>query len=173
MSDQVIGTLTNKQLSYNWYCPKHKTRKQPYTNKISQTPYFTISRDNYKLGLENAVSMHKIPTEAVDYTAKMIEAFFELDKNLQELTFVSVYCIEDMEEYAAPRISRVARYSKKMLNFPMDDSRSQNNIQEERFKAIFEIRIGEKWISLTPYLTVLIIVMFLLIIILSGINLGI
>lgn len=172
MSIQTIGALTNKQLSYYWYCPKHKTRLQPYTNKISQTPYFTISRDNYKLGLENAVSMHKIPAEAIEHTTRMIETFFDLDKGLQELTLVSVYCIEDMEGYAAPKISRVARYSKKMLNFPVDDTRSQNTIQENRFKIMFEMRVGEKWISLTPYLIVLIVVMFLIIIMLAGFDFG-
>lgn len=104
---EYIHPLSDEALSRFWYCPKDKTSLQLNNNRWSTTPYFTISRDNIKTGISNAIALRKINPESEDQTYELVVHMFNADGSLEQVELVGVVCAICGSVGSAPKVGKV------------------------------------------------------------------
>jgi hypothetical protein len=91
------------QLKSYWFCPKDKSHLQQHVVKMAQNSFFTITKNNKETGINNAISIRKIPLEAEEQTRQLIEKLFS-EYSIEELTLVSTRCPNCLKFYSCPQI---------------------------------------------------------------------
>ncbi len=95
-----------KALNTYWYCPQDNNFLQIRQSRIAQTPYFIITRKSIDVGINNAISMKKIPPEAAFHTQEMVTFIFKRDPSRQYIDLVSVTCKVCGTWLSAPKLSQ-------------------------------------------------------------------
>jgi hypothetical protein len=95
-----------RALNKFWYCPHDNNLLQIRQSRIAQTPYFIITRKNVEVGINNAISMKKIPPEAATYTRETVTFFFNQAPSKEYIDLVSVSCKVCGTWLAAPKLSQ-------------------------------------------------------------------
>ncbi|MFX0062752.1 MAG: hypothetical protein ACFFC7_11280 [Candidatus Hermodarchaeota archaeon] len=99
--------LSNEDLSRFWYCPNDKSALEIHQSRTVQSAYFTISRKNIDVGIQNAVALKKIPPEAMDQTRELIEYLFKHDETSEKAELVGTLCPKCGTAFSAPRLARI------------------------------------------------------------------
>lgn len=72
-------------------CPNDNARLQQYIDKSAQNSFFIVTKSNIHAGIQNAISMRKIPMQASYQTEQIINYLFS-NTNAPEITLVSTIC---------------------------------------------------------------------------------
>jgi hypothetical protein len=101
--DQVMSSVTTN-ISELWKCPTDGSPLQFRTpSTYAQNPQFMVTRQNLKVGVDNAVALKKISPEAANYTEEVVRNLFSQEPSLEFIEMVGAYCKKCGRFFSAPK----------------------------------------------------------------------
>jgi hypothetical protein len=133
-----------KELSRYWFCPKDRNMLQIYHTKQSQRPYFLIDRKNIDIGIQNAIALRKIASEAEEQTHELVKFIFKSNSAKEKIELVGVHCNVCGARYSAPKLSKIVDgdYSKDRARAIFESTRALETKNFGPFRVVDHFGIG-------------------------------